>query len=52
MASGYDYSSRNPYRLMQGRLGIYDKRPYEPNKNSVDGIDDMSTRLRHMGGHL
>jgi hypothetical protein len=30
MASGYDLSSRNPYRLLQGRLGVYDKHPFEP----------------------
>ena len=29
MASGYDLSSRHPFRLMQGRFGIYDKTPYE-----------------------
>ena len=52
MSSGYDYSNRNPYRLMQGRLGIYDKRPYDPTKNSVEGIEEQSKRLRHMGGHL
>ena len=52
MASGFDYSNRNPYRLMQGRLGIYDKRPYNPETNSVDGIQGLSTRLRQQGGHL
>ena len=51
MNQGYDLSSKNPYRLMQGRLGIYDKRPYDPKKNSIDGIDDLSMRLRQMGGH-
>ena len=30
MASGYDISSRHPFRLMQGRLGTYEKRPYDP----------------------
>ena len=29
MASGYDISSRHPFRLMQGRLGTYDKRQYD-----------------------
>ena len=31
MASGYDLSSNVPYRLMKGRLGVYDKRPFDPN---------------------
>jgi hypothetical protein len=30
MASGYDLSSRVPFRLMKGRLGVYDKRPFDP----------------------
>ena len=30
MASGYDISSNVPYRLMKGRLGVYDKRPFDP----------------------
>ena len=30
MASGYDLSSKVPFRLMKGRLGIYDKRPFDP----------------------
>ena len=51
MNQGYDLSSKNPYRLMQGRLGVYDKRPYDPKKNGIDGIDDLSMRLRQMGGH-
>ena len=51
MASGYDLSNQHTYRLMQGRLGIYDKRPYDAEKNSIEGIDDLSMRLRHMGGH-
>jgi hypothetical protein len=29
MESGYDVSSRHPFRLMQGRLGTYDKRSYD-----------------------
>ena len=30
MASGYDLSSRVPFRLMKGRLGVYEKRPFDP----------------------
>ena len=42
MASGYDISNRHPFRLMQGRLGTYDKRPYEPSKTDpeIDGVID------------
>ena len=54
MASGYDISSRIPFRLMQGRLGVYDKRPFDPNKvdKELEGIEHQSTRLRQQGGHL
>ena len=30
MASGYDLSSQIPFRLMKGRLGVYDKTPFDP----------------------
>lgn len=30
MASGYDLSSKVPFRLMKGRLGVFDKRPFNP----------------------
>jgi hypothetical protein len=46
MASGYDLSSRVPFRLMKGRLGVYDKKPFDPSTNSVDGVESQSTRLR------
>ena len=41
MASGYDLSSRHPFRLMQGRMGVYDKQPYEPKKTDpeINGIN-------------
>ena len=39
MASGYDFSSKVPFRLMKGRLGIYEKRPFEPENNSIDGVN-------------
>ena len=29
MASGYDLSSRVSFRLMKGRLGVYDKKSFE-----------------------
>ena len=51
MASGYDLSSNIPYRLMKGRLGVYDKRPFDPTTNSLAGIAEQSTRLRQAGGN-
>ena len=47
MASGYDISSQIPFRLMKGRLGVYDKRPFDPRANTVDGVEKQSVRLRH-----
>ena len=32
--------------LLKGRLGVYDKRPFDPNTNSIDGIEHQSSRLR------
>lgn len=40
MASGHDLSSNHTYRLMKGRLGVYDKRPFNPNANLVEGVED------------
>ena len=38
---------------MQGRLGIYDKRPYEPEKTdpAIQGVIDQATRFRANGGN-
>ena len=38
---------------MQGRLGTYDKRPYDPRNTDpeIDGVKDQSTRLRVHGGN-
>ena len=51
MASSYDISSSVPYSLMKGRLGVYDKRPFDPRANTVDGVERQSVRLRHQGGN-
>ena len=51
MAAGYDLSSNNTYRLMKGRLGIYDKRPFNPNTNSVSGVEDQHINLQQAGGN-
>ena len=39
MASGYDLSSRVPFRLMKGRLGVYDKKEYDAKNNSIENIE-------------
>ena len=49
VASGYDLTSKHPYRLQQARLGIYDKRPFK--EKSLEGINDMALRLRAAGGY-
>ena len=51
MASGYDLSSHIPFRLMKGRLGVYDKKPFNPLTNSIEGIEEQSSRLRQAGGN-
>ena len=51
MASGYNLSNKNPFRLMQGRLGVYDKRPFDPDTNSIEGVAEQSMRLRQAGGN-
>jgi hypothetical protein len=51
VASGYDLSSNVPYRLMKGRLGVYDKKPFNPHTNSVAGVEEQSMRLRAAGGN-
>ena len=53
VASGYDLSSKHTFRLMQGRLGIYDKRPYNPQATDpeIQGVVDQATRLRFNGGN-
>ena len=53
MASGYDLSSRHPFRLMQGRLGTYDKYAYDPNKTDpkIGGIVHQSKLLQAHGGN-
>ena len=51
MASGYDLSSKVPFRLMKGRLGVYDKRPFDPEKNPIEGVEHQSVRFRQNGGN-
>lgn len=51
MASGYDLSSLVPFRLMKGRLGTYDKKPFDPDTNPIEGVADQATRFRQAGGN-
>ena len=51
MASGYDLSNKHTYRLLQGRLGVYDKRPFDPRGNTIQGVEHQSTRVRQAGGN-
>ena len=37
---------------MKGRLGVYDKLPYEPNQSTITGIDNQAARFRQRGGNL
>ena len=36
---------------MKGRLGVYDKKPFDPDKMSIDGVDEQSMHLRQAGGN-
>lgn len=36
---------------MKGRLGIYDKRPFDPNESPVSGVNDQATRFCQAGGN-
>jgi hypothetical protein len=42
VASGYDLSNRHPFRLMQGRLGTYDRYSYSDRTvdPQIEGITD------------
>ena len=51
MASGYDLTNRVPFTLMKGRLGVYDKRPFDPEQNTIEGVEHQSMRLRQHGGN-
>ena len=37
---------------MKGRLGVYDKKPFNPHKNSVEGVGEQAVRLRQAGGNM
>ena len=54
MSRGYDLTEKLGYRLMQGRLGIYDK--YKSHDTVLDtsiiGIKNQDIRIKHQGGTL
>ena len=52
MASGYDISSKVPFRLMQGRLGVYNKQSFDSEFSSLDGIKHQEIRMNQHGGHI
>ena len=54
MASGYDLSNRHPFRLMQGRLGTYDKRSYKAQATDPEltGITHQASRFKAHGGNM
>lgn len=53
MASGYDLTDNHTYRLLKGRLGIFDKHSFEPSKvdPSLKNLKVGATRLRTNGGY-
>ena len=51
MISGYEGSSRNPLKLLQGRLGIYKKETFDIDDHTLCGIHHQSTRLQQAGGY-
>ena len=51
MESGYDLSNIVPFTLMKGRLGVYNKNPFDPNLNTIEGVEHQMVRLRQHGGN-
>lgn len=47
---GYDFSNKHPFRLMQSRLGVYDRHS-STDSLSLDGVTRQSTRLIQHGGN-
>ena len=45
MASGYDLSSKVPFRLMQGRLGVYNKDLFQKESIPVEGVYNHFARM-------
>ena len=51
MPSGYDLSTKVPFRLLQGRLGVYDKQPFEPDTTTIDGVRQQYLKAQVSGGN-
>lgn len=49
MASGYDLSSKVPFRLMKGRLGVYEKISPQ-SENALQGVEHQKIRFASNGG--
>ena len=47
MASGYDLTDNHTYRLLKGRLGIFDKPPFDPSK-----VDPQLKNLKQQAVHF
>jgi hypothetical protein len=51
VVSDYDVNNQISHSLMKGRLGVYDKRPFDKNTCSIDGVKEQAMRLRQAGGN-
>ena len=53
MQRGFDLSNKLSFRLMQGRLGVYDR--YQEKQvldTDIQGVNNQFVRLNHQGGNL
>lgn len=53
MQQGFDLSNKLSFRLMQGRLGVYDR--YQEKQvldTDIKGVNNQFVRLNHQGGNL
>ena len=51
MGSGYDLSNKNPFRLMQGRLGSYERQTFEPERIDLEMLHLNAEKLKTQGGY-
>jgi hypothetical protein len=52
VSSGHDLSAKVPYSLMKGRLGVYEKEPFDAEGGEIDGVHHQHTRMQANGGNL
>ena len=50
MKSGCDLHNRAPFKLMRGRLGVYNRHPGVEGTN-VEGVGGQHARLQQHGGN-